>query len=169
MPHLGKKGFCSKVIYGLFDNVNLVGVAVYHGISAPETAVGAFGLARNQQEGLFELGRLVLHPNYNGKNYGSHLVGKSLKQLKNKYKARAVISYADSSLHTGGIYRACNFIYCGLTNAKKDFYVNGKIQERGKTKGVAGGVWLPRPRKHRFVMLFDKKIKLLWPIIKQTT
>ncbi|NCD07694.1 MAG: GNAT family N-acetyltransferase [Spirochaetia bacterium] len=166
--YLGSKGFRSSVIYGLYINNNLIGCAVYHGVSAPETVVGAFGLKRNEQEGIWELGRLVLLPEYNGKNYGSHLVGKSLKQLRNNYKARAVISYADSSLHNGGIYKACNFIYCGMTTKKKDFYVNGVKQERGKTKGIIGGKWLDRPKKHRFIIIYDKGLrrKLKWEIIK---
>jgi predicted GNAT family N-acyltransferase len=164
--YLGNKGFRSSVIYGLFENNILIGCAVYHGISAPETAVGCFGLKRTEQNGLWELGRLVLVPECNGKNYGSHLVGKSLRQLKHKYKARAVISYADSSLHNGGIYRACNFIYCGLSTKKKDFYINGIKQERGKTKGIEGGAWKDRPQKHRFIIIYDKKLKnkLKWGI-----
>jgi len=167
--YLGQKGFRSSVIYGLFENDALIGCAVYHGVSAPETAVGAFGLKRNEQDGLWALGRLVLIPEKNGGNHGSHLVGKSLRQLKHKYKARAVISYADSSLHNGGIYRACNFIYCGLTTPKKDFYINGKKQERGKTKGIVGGEWRDRPRKHRFIIIYDKKLRkmLKWVVAKR--
>jgi len=144
----------------LFVNHLLVGCAVFHGLSAPETAVGAFGLERKQQHNLMELGRLVLHPKYNGKNYGSQLVGFSLRKLKS-YGVRAVISYADSSRHSGAIYRACNFKYYGLSAKKKDFYVNGKIQERGKTKGI-NGEWRDRPQKHRYIFLLDKTLKVYW-------
>ena len=157
--YLGDKPFRSSVIYGLFDE-ELVGCAVFHGLSAPETAVGAFGLKRNEQDNLWELGRLVLKPEYNGKNYGSYLVGRSLRLLK-QAGARAVISYADSSHHTGAIYRACNFTYCGLSTKKKDFFINGRIQERGKTKGKIGE-WRDRPQKHRYIYIFDKKLNLLW-------
>jgi len=164
--YLGNKGFRSGVIYGLFENNILIGCAVYHGVSAPETVVGAFGLKRDEQEGIWELGRLVLLPEYNGGNYGSHLVGKSLKQLRHNYKAKCVISYADSSLHNGGIYRACNFLYCGMTSQKKDFYVDGIKQERGKTKGVVGGEWRARPLKHRYITIFNNNLRkrLKWKV-----
>lgn len=155
--YLGAKPFRCETAYGLFDGENCVGAAVFHGLSAPETAVGAFGLRRDQQQGLWELERLVLDPRYNGSNYTSRLLGKSLKQLKHSRKAKAVITYADSSKHNGGIYRACNFVGYGLTTHKKDFYVDGKIQERGKTKGVRGE-WKPRPQKHRFAILWDKEL-----------
>jgi len=158
--YLGSKGFRSSASYGLF-NGRLIGACVFHGVSAPETVVGAFGLDRKDQDGIWELGRLVIDKDYNGKNYTSYLVGNSIKQLRKEYPVRAIISYADSSLHNGGIYRATNFVYCGLTAPKKDFYVAGKIQERGKTKGV-DGVWKPRPRKHRYVLIYDKQLHLKW-------
>jgi hypothetical protein len=161
--YLGSKPFRKSYIYGLYDG-ELVGVCVFHLISAPETAVGAFGLSRNDQTGLYELGRLAVHPSLNGGNNTSWFVSRSIKQLRKDTKVRAIISYADSSAgHIGSIYRACNALYCGMTSPKKDYYVNGKIQERGKTKGV-GGEWKPRPRKHRYVWLFDPTLHLKWKV-----
>lgn len=158
--YLGKKGFRFEKGYGLFVNDELVGAAVYHGLSAPETAVGAFGLQRNQQDGIYELGRLVMKPEYNGGNWTSFLLGRSLRLIK-QAKARAIITYASSDIHGGGIYRACNFVFYGLTTQKKDFWVNGKIQERGKTKGI-DGIWKDRPRKYRFALVFDNKLPIKW-------
>lgn len=161
--YLGGKGFRSSVCYGLHDNSTgrYIGVAVYHGVSAPETVVGAFGLRRDEQEGIWELGRLVLKPEFNGKNYGSYLVGRSLRILRREHYVRAVISYAAADKHLGYVYQATNWIYCGLTAKKKDFWVNGKIQERGKTKGV-DGIWVGRPQRHRYVLVFDKSLTLKW-------
>lgn len=160
--YLGKKRFRASYCFGLYVNNILVGGIAFHGISAPETAVGAFGLQRTEQSGLWEIGRLVLRPESNGKNLGSFLIAVAIKLLKKKTSVRAIITYAESPRHNGGVYRASNFIYCGLSNPKKDFYVNGVKQERGKTKGVIGGEWRQRPRKHRFVMVFDSTLKLRW-------
>lgn len=161
--YLGHKGFRQSEGYGLYDsNTNeLIGVAVYHGISAPETVVGAFGLGRKEQEGMWELGRLVLKSEYNGGNYGSFLIGKSLRQLKKDRPVRAIISYATSNMHVGYVYQATNWTYCGLTDKKKDFWVGGKIQERGKTKGK-DGVWVGRPQRHRYILVDDKELDLKW-------
>ena len=164
--YLGSKGFRCSFIYGLYLGETLLGVCVFHGVSAPETCVGAFGLARNEQEGILELGRLAMHPILNGGNYTSWFVSRALKQLCKDTKVRAIISYADSSAgHIGSIYRACNALYCGMSSLKRDFYINGKIQERGKTKDVVGGEWRDRPQKHRYVWIFDKTLELKWPII----
>jgi hypothetical protein len=161
--YLGVKGFRSKFNYGLFnkENDSLIGVAIFHNVSAPETVVGAFGLDRKQQEGIYELGRLVLLPDYNGGNYTSFLVSNAIKQLRKETNTKALISYATSDRHVGYVYQACNFKYYGLTAIKKDFWFNGKIQERGSTKDKEG-VWINRPRKHRYALVFDKALNIKW-------
>lgn len=160
--YLGYKGFRFKAGYGLFVGDYLVGAAVYHGPSAPETVVGAFGLARTQQEGIWELGRLVLDPAYNGQNFGSMLISRSLKLLRKQHKTRAIITYADSSRHYGAVYQATNFTYYGLSAPKKDFYrADGSKLERGATKGVAGE-WRPRPQKPRYMICYDKALQPKW-------
>lgn len=164
--YLGNKPFRCGHAVGLFDGTALVGAAVFHGLSAPETAVGAFGLGRTDQAGLWELGRLVLAPHLNGDNVGTWFLSRALKSLRVSHVVRAVISYADSSLHNGGIYRAASFVSCGLTTTKADYFIDGRIQERGPTKG-RGGEWRPRPRKHRFVKVYDHKLTLRWPTVDQ--
>ena len=162
--YLGDKPFRNSVIYGLFNDCELKGVCVFHKVSAPETCVGAFGLKREDQDGIYELGRLVMHPDLNGGNNTSWFVSRCIKLLCKQTVVRAIISYADSSAgHTGAIYKACNALYCGTTTPKNDFWVNGKIQERGKTKGV-GGEWKPRAIKHRYVWIFDANLNLLWDV-----
>jgi len=163
--YLGTKPFRHSFIYGMYNNTELVGVCVFHKVSAPETCVGAFGLQRNEQDGIWELGRLAMHPSLNGGNHTSWFVSRAIKQLCKDTSVRAIISYADSSAgHLGSIYRACNALYCGVTNQKNDFYVNGKIQERGKTKGVVGE-WKPRPQKHRYIWVFDPTLVLKWKVV----
>jgi GNAT superfamily N-acetyltransferase len=168
--YLGVKGVRIGRSFGM-GNEELHGVLVFHGISAPETAVGAFGLGRTEQGGLWELGRLALAPDFNGGNYGSWFVGRCIRELRKTEKVRAIISYAEAPRHNGAIYQACNFQYCGISAAKADYVVNGRIQERGKTWREwfgeiqpLNGIWQDRPRKHRYVLLFDKSLSLKWPI-----
>ena len=159
--YLGNKRFIGQFCFGIFENQILVGAVVYSPLSVPESAMSAFGLPRGHYADLVEMSRMVLSPRHNGANYGSQLIGYSLRQLK-QAKIRAVITYADSSRHYGAIYQACNFGYYGLTAAKKDFYLNdGQKLSRGKTKGLEG-TWKPRSRKHRYLYIFDKSLPIRW-------
>lgn len=166
------KGFKSGYNYGLFEvndfsPLNLGGIKgsiIFTGLPVPEVAQGAFGLERTEQQGLFELSRLCIHPETQSKehNITSWFVSRAIKQLRKDTEVKAIISYADSDFHSGTIYRALNFQYCGLTDAKKDFYyADGTKHSRGKVKGLEGE-WKERSRKHRYVMIFDKNLKLLW-------
>jgi hypothetical protein len=162
------KGFKSGFNYGIFKNNNCVGVVIYTGFPVPELAKGMLGLERNDQKGLFELSRLCLTPDIQQEehNLASWFVAKSLNMLQKETKVRVVLSYADADFHSGTVYRASNFSYYGLTTAKKDFWVkqsdNSYVKHsRGKVKGV-NGEWRKRSQKHRFVLIFDKKLKVLW-------
>ena len=166
------KTFKSGYNYGLYKNNEfcplniggIQGVCIFTGLPVPEIAKGAFGLERNEQEGLFELSRLCIHPVTQQEEYNitSWFVSRAIKQLRKETKVRAIISYADSEHHGGTIYRACNFRYCGLSDPKKDFYFSdGTKHSRGKI-GDAEGEWRDRSRKHRYVMVFDKSLELLW-------
>ena len=166
------KDFKSGWNYGLFKqndfcplNIGGIrGVCIFTGLPVPEIAKGAFGLERNEQQGFFELSRLCIHPDTQSgeHNITSWFVSRAIKQLRKDTEVKAIISYADSDFHSGTIYRACNFMYCGLTDAKKDFYfADGTKHSRGKMKG-AEGEWKERSRKHRYVMMFDKTLNLLW-------
>jgi hypothetical protein len=166
------KGYRSGYNYGLFQkndfcplNIGqLLGVIIFTGLPVPEIAKGAFGLERNEQQGLFELSRLCIHPGTQSCEYNitSWFVSRAIRQLRKDTEVKAIISYADSDYHSGTIYRACNFKYAGLTDPKKDFYfADGTKHSRGKVKGVEGE-WRERSRKHRYVLIFDKNLKLLW-------
>jgi hypothetical protein len=168
------KDFKSGFNYGLYRNCftdvlrigNCLGVCIFTGLPVPEIAVGAFGLKRDEQEGLFELSRLCIHPEVQKEEYNitSWFVSRCIKRFRKDATVRAVLSYADSNHHSGIIYRACNFQYYGLTDAKKDFYyADGTKHSRGSVKG-ADGEWRDRSRKHRYLMVFDKKLKeqLTW-------
>ena len=166
------KGFKSGHNYGLFKkndfsplNIGgLLGVCIFTGLPVPEIAKGAFGLERNEQQGLFELSRLCIRPDTQSSEYNitSWFVSKSIRQFRKDTEVKAILSYADSDHHSGTIYRACNFKYYGLTDPKKDFYYSdGTKHSRGKIKG-SDGEWRDRSRKHRFLLVFDKTLNVLW-------
>ena len=160
------KSFKSGYNYGLykkndFSPLNIggiQGVCIFTGLPVPEIAKGAFGLERHEQQGLFELSRLCIHPDTQEREYNitSWFVSKAIKRLRKDTEVKAILSYADSDFHNGTIYRACNFEYYGLSDAKKDFYyTDGTKHSRGKIKG-SEGEWRERSRKHRYLMVFDK-------------
>ena len=126
------------------------------------------GLERNQQEGLFELSRLCVHPKIQGQehNITSWFVSRSIRSLRKETEVRLILSYADAEYHEGVIYKACNFTYYGLTDAKKDFWIyqeDGSYvkHSRGSVKNLKGE-WRPRSRKHRYILLFDKNLNIKW-------
>lgn len=168
------KDFKSGYNYGLysssFTDILHVGgclaACVFTKIPVPEIAVGAFGLGRQEQEGLYELSRLCVHPDLQKSEYNitSWFVSRCIKRFRKDARVRCILSYADSNHHTGVIYRACNFTYYGLTDPKKDFYyTDGTKHSRGSVKGVEGE-WRERSRKHRYLMIFDKELqnRLTW-------
>ena len=167
--YLSKQGYSyrSSFIYGLLtEDGMLIGVAVFHTVSAWETAKGCFGLENKEQKGIWELGRFALDPEYNGRNFGSWFLSRCIKLLRHDTNVRALISYADADYHSGYLYQATNFKYYGLTAPRKDFWVKQpdgsfKKQSRGKTKGV-DGEWRPRSRKHRYLLTYDKSLKPKW-------
>ena len=152
--------------FGLFLDDEMIGVAIFHGVSAGETIKGAFGLDKTEQQGFYELGRLAMDADHNFKNLTSWFASQCMKMLRKETNVRAIISYADSAYHHGGIYQALNFKYYGLTTKKKDFWVEQedgtyvKLQ-RGKTKGLKG-IWKDRTQKHRYMIVFDKTLTVKW-------
>jgi hypothetical protein len=162
------KGFKSGVNVGLFSINQCVGVCIFTGFPVPELSKGMLGSDRNDQKGLFELSRLCVLPEIQSTehNITSWFVSKALRYLKQNHNPRVVLSYADADHHNGTIYRACNFKYYGLTNPKSDFWIkksDGSFikHSRGSVKTLEG-VWKPRSRKHRFLIVYDKKLKILW-------
>jgi len=173
------KDFKSGWNYGLFKRtdwecpLNIGGPiagAVFTGLPVPEIAVGAFGLQREEQQGIFELSRLCIHPEVQKEEYNitSWFLSRCIRRFRKDATVRAILSYADSSHHSGIIYRACNFRYFGLTEPKSDFWIkqpDGSFikHSRGPTKGLEGE-WRPRSRKHRYLMIFDNELekRLKW-------
>ena len=174
LRHESKDFKISPYSYGLYRNsvtdvLHIGGccaVCIFTKIPVPEIAVGAFGLQRHEQEGLYELSRLCVHPDIQREEYNitSWFVSRCIKKFRKDTKVKAILSYADSSHHSGIIYRATNFKYYGMSESKKDFYYeDGTKHSRGPIKGLKGE-WRERSRKHRYLMVFDKELekKLTW-------
>jgi hypothetical protein len=174
LRHESKDFKISPYSYGLYRNsvtdvLHIGGccaVCIFTKIPVPEIAVGAFGLQRHEQEGLYELSRLCVHPDIQREEYNitSWFVSRCIKKFRKDTEVKAILSYADSSHHSGIIYRATNFKYYGMSESKKDFYYeDGTKHSRGPIKGLKGE-WRERSRKHRYLMIFDKELekKLTW-------
>jgi hypothetical protein len=162
-------GFLSKENYGLFKiGGGLIGVITFSGISVVETLIGAFENFDRQsnQDGFYELSRLAMDDERKVKNLTSWFLSRAIKQLRKNNDVRALISYADSKYHHGYIYQATNFKYYGLSSQKSDFFYvdeNGKEKQlwRGKTSDYVGE-WRQRSRKHRYMLVYDKSLKVKW-------
>ncbi len=147
--YLGDTGFISTINYGAYYNDILQGVISYGSPNATEVR-GHFD--RYNQKGWWEIKRLAMVDSC-PKNSESRFIAISMKLLRKRFYVKGIITLADSSVnHTGIIYKASGFKYLGLTTPKMDFYVNGKIKQRGKTRGM-NGEWKPRPQKHLFLRL----------------
>lgn len=162
-------GFLGREQYGLFSKEGkFVGVIVFAGISVVETIIGAFeGFDRcSPQDGFWELTRLSMDDELKEPNLTSWFVSKCIKKLRSEREVRAIISYADSKYHHGYIYQATNFKYYGLTPQKSDFFeevIGGGTRQvwRGSVKGLKGE-WRLRSRKHRYMLVYDKSLKIKW-------
>ena len=119
---------------------------------------------------ILELNRLCLRNNI--KNEASTLVGRSLRALP---KSKIIVSFADIDQgHSGYVYQATNFIYCGLSAKRTDWKVKGRENLHGQTiadefRGVKNRAQAmrdkygddfylaPRSRKHRYIFIVGSK------------
>lgn len=177
--HYAKRWPSISFYYGLFLSEELVGVVTY---GTPASAPLKKGIAGDEfKSEILELNRLCLKNNI--KNEASILVSASLKMLP---RNKIIVSFADISQgHTGIVYQACNFLYCGLSAKRTDWKVRGKEHLHGQTiadefRGVKNRAKAmrdkygddfylqDRPRKHRYILpIGDKRfIKIAKKSIK---
>lgn len=113
--------------YGLFDHGELIGVCTFGSPSSAPLRRGICGDAFEDR--VIELNRLCLLRNE--RNLASFLVGRALRNLP---KPRIVISFADTAQeHTGYVYQATNFIYCGLSEKRTDWKLRGAEGRHGQS------------------------------------
>ena len=145
--HYARRMPCVQYAFGLFVGGVLIGVVTYGQPASPTLCTGLAGI--ENKKNVLELNRLVILPKYNGENYASYLVGKSLRMLPHK---TFVVSYADYGGwgHVGYVYQATNFLYTGLTKPRTD-----KYSESGHSRHYAENETRRQPRtaKHRYVYL----------------
>jgi len=164
-----QRGFKSGYNYALYYNGDVVGACLFTGIPVKELLKGMLGGNFNDsQDGLFELSRLVIHPDVQESEYNitSWFVARSIRQLRKDTDVKLILSYADNDYHKGTIYKALGFDYYGLTDKKKDFFFEledgtFKKHSRGSVKGCKGE-WRLRSQKHRFLKVYDKKLDIKW-------
>jgi hypothetical protein len=148
--------------FGLFrkhDN-QLCGVIAFSCPATPMICRGICGIEEANK--VMELSRLVINDNV-GKNGESYLVSQSLKMMrKHNVERDIIVSFADSSVgHTGYIYQASNFIYCGLSAKHRDYKnKNGKTNHpRHRYDGISAEAlkndqsleYVERSRKYRYI------------------
>lgn len=160
--HYAKRWPSVSEYFGLYRNGDLVGVCTF---GTPPSAPLRSGVCGKQYAAsVIELNRLCLRDNR--KNEASRLVSGALKMLGDA----VVVSFADTSQnHTGYVYQACNFIYCGLSAKRTNWTIKGLEHLHGQTvadefRGKPNRAALmrekygdafylaPRPRKHRYVI-----------------
>lgn len=166
--HYAKRWPSVSYAFGLYLDDELCGIVTY---GSPPSAPLKKGIAGEENKGdVLELNRLCLLNNK--KNEASILVGRSLRMLPMN---KIIVSFADTEQgHTGCVYQATNFIYCGLSAKRTDWKVKGKEHLHGQTiadefRGVKNRAQAmrdkygddfylkPRSRKHRYVFIVGSK------------
>lgn len=155
--------------FGVFHaDGEMFGVVTY---GRPATAPTRKGLLGPElADRVWELNRLCLAENIH--NAASYLVSRSLKLMPSP---TAILSFADPTQgHTGTIYQAANFLYCGLSAKRTDWQIKGYEHLhnqavvdmfRGEKDRAAAArarfgddfKLVDRPRKHRYVYLLGNK------------
>ena len=147
--------------FGLYDNNSLIGVVSY-GTPTGKAVLESMG-KKKYNESILELNRLCLLENK--KNYASFLIARSFKLLP---KPNIIISYADKSInHTGYIYQATNFIYCGLSEKRTEWRdkltnkhnrrVQSEFNLEDRKNNPNRFELIERPRKHRYIYYLGNK------------
>jgi hypothetical protein len=155
--YLGGQGFISQVSFGAYWQGKLEGAISY----GPPNATDLAGYWDRRTQGeWWEIKRLVMSP-VCPKNSESRFIAITMKLLRKMAMVKGIVTYADDGQgHQGTIYKASGFKSLGMTAPKKDFWVNGKIQQRGKTRGI-NGEYRDRSRKWLFVKDFRLPNQLL--------
>jgi len=151
--HYARRMPCVQYAFGLFRDGEIIGCVTYGQPASPSLCKGLAG--DDWKTHVIELNRLVIAPEYNGKNYASFLVSHSLKQLPN---GTYVVSYADRGGwgHVGYVYQATNWYYTGMTKARTDKYSDGHSRHymKGETRRAN------RSEKYRYLYICaDRRLK----------
>lgn len=117
-------------LHGLYPRgwmwyAHCVGVAWW----IPPTKSAAQAWAGDRWEGVLALSRLAIEPDVPA-NACSFLISKSVRKI-DRARWHTLISYADTWRgHTGAIYRAAGWEYCGETKPEPTYTINGRMTAR---------------------------------------
>ena len=108
---------------GKFGLPEMIGAMLYAMPSMPSTAKKYNPINPTK---CFELRRLVCIDD-TPTNTESYFIGQTFKWLKQNTDIEVIVSFADEEYgHSGIIYKATNFEYCGTTSPSKKLIVDGK-------------------------------------------
>ena len=155
--------------YGLFykgDPGTLHGVAMWN-----TPALGAAKFVNSNHRAVLGLSRFCLTPD-RPENSGSYLISKSIKLL-NTNRWTTLLTFAEQALkHRGGLYRAANWDYFGITDAQP-YYTNKEGQLVSRKCGPKtfnhqemldkGYKFIGNFKKHRFIYEIDRTKRISKP------
>jgi very-short-patch-repair endonuclease len=109
LPAISKSGFH----LGAFLGDELIACVTFSYVTRLETAIR---LKLNIHQ-IRELGRFCISPEYHKKNFSSWFLSRAVKTFHVlNPKVQKLISFADTSIHEGTIYKAANWVLDGETN-----------------------------------------------------
>lgn len=126
----------------------------------PPTRAAAEAMYPKNWQGVLCLSRLVIAPEV-PRNACTFLLARSVRMI-DAVRWPCLVTYADQWRgHTGGIYRAANWTYVGLTQAEETWTIDGvmtsrKAGPRTRTKSemlALGAQSMGRHAKHKFVLI----------------
>ena len=156
---------------GIWEDGEFVGVVIF-GMSASDALGKRWGLGTFE---CCELSRLAMRPDH--KSQVSRVVRVALSLLrKHSPGLRAVVSFADPTLHHGGVYKAGGWLYTGTTAPDRQYtdkagrvWHSREVKESGWNLSIGGKrIRCPKPSectvqripgKHRYVMPLDDETK----------
>ena len=170
---------CSMA-FGLFekDTKRIVGCITY-GVSSSSTLLKGI-CGEDEMHNVYELTRLWIKDG-TPKNAESFLIGNTLRKLDKEI----IVSFSEKERgHSGIVYQATNFYYCGLSAKFMDpvveglegqhhaTFAHGMSIEEIKAKWGDKVKFVERPRKHRYIFFNAKGrrkkellAKLQYPIL----
>lgn len=156
--YLHRTAPCSRA-FGLYERATqqIVGCICY-GVSCSSTLLKGI-CGEEEMHNVYELTRLWVKDG-TPKNCESFLIGNTLRLLDKEI----IVSFSEKERgHTGIVYQATNFYYCGLSAKFKDpkvrglegqhhaTYAHGMSNKEVMEKFGDRVYWVERPRKHRYV------------------
>lgn len=149
-----------KYGYGLYVNNILMGMITY--TTPNKTTVAKSFNSSASIYNTLELSRLYIKDevSQNIKNITSKFVAWTLRQLKQEQDGNwFIISFADQGMHhTGSIYQATNFLYCGKSKPTGEFAWGGERRYRERWRAGAYYRYLIQPTlKYRYITFVGSK------------